>query len=107
VETIAWGWINMPKSLIFEKMLDLALPRLKTYRSDLFHDAQHINNLPDQIEKPVDFYYAIRETGTTILDERAFANLSTLPDFRYTHKVYRITVDCQESSKWLFGAVEV
>ena len=96
METLAWGWDNMPKSFIFEKMMELALPIVNRYRSDFFHDAMYLNNLPDE---PTVFYYSINENGTHIF-----------PDTNYQYRdatVYRITISRFNRNDWGFEAEKV
>jgi hypothetical protein len=94
VETLVWGWNTMPKAIIFEKMMELALPIVKHYRSDFYHDAMYLNNLED---RPTVFYYAIRETGTSIFDAPYMLN---------GHATFRITIENNDGD-WSFGAERI
>ena len=96
METLAWGWPTMPRSMIFEKMMDLALPIVKHYRSDLFHDALWLKAIPD---KSIVFYYTVRETGTWI---------STTDDgLNRGDATYRITVTRAANDNWEYGAEKI
>ena len=97
METLVWGWDHMPKAIIFGKLMDLANPIVNRYRSDFFHDAMWISELPDQ---PVVFFYAISDNGTYIFpngSERAINGYDT----------FRITVTHTSDNKWEFGAEKV
>jgi hypothetical protein len=94
VETLVWGWNTMPRAIIFEKMMELALPIVKSYRSDLYHDAIFLENLEN---RPTVFYYMIRETGTTITDAPYTAPGNT---------TFRITIENNDGD-WSFGAERI
>jgi hypothetical protein len=96
METLVWGWEHMPKSLIFEKMLDLALPVVKSYRSDFYHDAKWLDSLP---EESTEFFFTVRESGTWI---------ATTNDFNIEGgTTFRITIRRAEHNRWEFGAEAV
>lgn len=95
METLVWGWNHMPKSIIFGKLMDLAMPIVKTYRSDFFHDAKWLYDLPNE---SIVFYYTIRESGTWISKTRDTVD-----------PTYRITILKSEDGMrtWSFEAEQV
>ena len=48
---------------VFAILVELACPVIKSYWSDLYHDAIWVC---DQVKGPAEFIYGVRETGTTI-----------------------------------------
>lgn len=96
METLCWGWNHMPKSIIFGKMIELALPIVKSYHSDFYHDVMWLEALP---ERSVTIYYTVRETGTWISTELYKPNDSDT--------IFRITVTDDGDGKWLYSAEKV
>ena len=96
METLCWGWQEMPRSLIFEKLLEIANPVVERFRSDLYYDAKWLSDLPD--ESTV-FYYTVRDYGTHIFPTN---------DFKIEKgTTYRITITRSDDNRWDFGAEKV
>lgn len=65
------GWLSFEegavsiRALLFGAMLERALPVVKEYRSDLFHDAHWLDT---HVHGPAEFYWLVRHSGTNLND---------------------------------------
>lgn len=65
---LASGWgkdLSKYAQLVFGELAKLAIPVLRYYHGDLYHDALWVSNHIAGME-PLTFYYGVRETGTNI-----------------------------------------
>ena len=62
---------------IFGAMAEVAGPILEHYHSDLYHDAMFIKRTVQDLVpfEPVEFYYGIRNTGTSIAENLEVVNM--------------------------------
>ncbi len=75
---------------LFGRLVDLAVPVVESYRSDLFHDAHW---LTEQVTDACVFYYGVRSTGTSIGTD--FDLVSQMNDW-----VYRLELIVQQGDRW-------
>lgn len=92
------------QAVIFDRLLDLALPVVTYYKTDLFHDAVYIHNVIAKhsdltSEEGVTFYYGLRETGTDIGVDGELIR-------RYNKYTYKIRV-YNKSDCWFMEVEEV
>lgn len=107
------GWSLDPdqcgaKSNAFERLLDLAIPVITNYRSDLYHDAiwldRHIETAKDPLSNeliaPEDlvFYFVVRDYGTHIVQTDSW--LAAITDSWRDSNVYTIAIVCDDGN-WL------
>lgn len=79
---------------IFAEMLSLALPTVKHYQSDLYHDALWLaKGMPTN--EP--WWFGIRESGTSIGTDHRLVSA-------YNAKTYRMVVHRNERDAWVLTA---
>lgn len=57
---------------VFAKLLELAWPQVKHYRTDFYHDAIALKEIGFPIHKVTGFHYNVRDTGTAIILPRTW-----------------------------------
>lgn len=92
VVTLSYGYEGqVPKSGLFEALLNQTLPVVKHYRCDYYHDAMWISHhVPRVLEEgeSFTFYYGARETGTSIQSD-----LKLSKEFlKYNTRAWTVTV---------------
>lgn len=95
------GWIDVKSSvraLLFGVMLGLAKDKVKSYRSDLYHDAQWIN---EKINGPMSFDWVVHEGGTYIGESAEYSRI----DWDKSAK-YRFEILIEGNSTWMLNIYE-
>lgn len=79
------------KARLFGALMELALPILKCYRSDMYHDACWVEgmSLPTSDDAPFSFLYGVRDSGTSVGNDDE-ETLEYFPKF-HPH-VWRLTL---------------
>ena len=104
---LASGWSEAPASLLFGEMVKRAVPRLEGYHSDLWHDAQTIEDiLPAHAKHAAPIYWVVRPFGTHLygwLDwgEGAERQARSLLRTASGVVVYKIVVRKDSAERWL------
>lgn len=77
------------RAFVFGELFKLAVPYLRSYTSDLYHDATWIKTW---VKGPTTFYWGVRKTGTSIGTDETYVSIGN-------EKVYRITL-IREGRAW-------
>ena len=82
------------RAAVFGHMVEHAMPVLKQYHSDLFHDTLW---LTEHMDGPTSFDWLVRASGTDIGDNaRVMAGIDHGPD----NVLYRVTLACERGFRW-------
>lgn len=91
VHTLGVGQTDIAevRQFVFDHLLQLTDGVVKSYRSDLYHDAMWLR---EYLTEPMAFYFSVGECGTHIGTDEALS--------RYREHVYRCTVAVSDRRRW-------
>jgi hypothetical protein len=85
------------KGLLFAKLAEKAVPIVKHYLGDLYHDAAWLDA---HVTGPCTFYYSVRLTGTSIGENASLVEIGA-------YKMWRVTLDHTASGFWASDMTEI
>ncbi len=96
-----WGWDrtwdgarSAVQCTLFGEMVKRAIPVVREYHSDLFHDAQWVR---DNVTGPMSFLFMVRYHGTHVGDSAEIAEQQASTEPR---TLYRVTVSVDGAGQW-------
>ena len=84
------GYGNPLPSLLWEALLERALPVVEHYRSDLYWDAQWLDKY---VTGPEEFYFGVHKYGTHIGTDLELIK-------GYSDVTYHVTVTVTDTGRW-------
>lgn len=82
-------------SVLYGELVKRAIPFLRRYHSDLWHDARHLREMVAKGE--CKFFYTVRERGTHLWKDRVYGDKSM------GHvRVWNVEVKCEDGTWWAY-----